>query len=253
MRTHITQASPTLYARIAGVLYLVITVAAIFAHFYVPAELIVPGDAAATAGNIVASETLFRVGAIGSELVILLSEVALSIVLYLLFRPVNKTLSLLAAVSRLIMTTIHGLNLLNYYFVLQLLTGETYASVFGPEQVNALATLFLDAHSYGFTIGVAFLVPHVLILGYLIYTSGYFPKILGVLFLLAGFGYLIDTAALLLLPGYETTPAPIALVIAVAEIAFPLWLLVKGVNSERWQERALALESTPTAPAGGKA
>ncbi|MBN1122324.1 MAG: DUF4386 domain-containing protein [Anaerolineae bacterium] len=235
--------SPKRTARIAGILYLVITVAAIFAHFYVPGELIVEGDAATTAQNIIASESLFRIGMIGSELVVLLSEIVLSIVLYVLLKPVNKTLSLIAAVSRLAMTTIHGLNLLNYYFVLQILNGGDYLAIFSPDQINALVSLFLDAHSYGFSIGIAFLVPHVLILGYLIFESGYFPKVLGILFLLAGIGYLIDTTGLLLVSGYETTPGIIAMVIAVAEIAFPVWLLVKGVKIDRWQQRTLAPEA----------
>jgi hypothetical protein len=243
MRTNMTGTSPNVLARIAGVLYLIITVAAVFAHFYVPGELIVAGDAAATTANIMASESLFRIGAIGSELIILLSEVLLSVVLYLLFRPVSKTLSLLAAVSRLIMTAIHGLNLLNYYFALQLLSGGDYLTVFSPEQVNALVTLFLDAHSIGFAIGIAFLVPHVLILGYLIIKSGYFPKVLGILFMAAGVGYLVDTIGLLLAPGYTSTPGVIAMVIAIAEIAFPIWLLVKGVNTDRLQTSALALET----------
>ncbi|MCO6450770.1 MAG: DUF4386 domain-containing protein [Caldilineales bacterium] len=238
-----TETSPNTLARIAGVLYLIITIAAVFTHMYVPGQLVVAGDAAATAANIAASESLFRFGAIGSELIILLCEVVLSIVLYVLFRPVNKTLSLLAAVSRLIMTTIHGLNLLNYYFILRLLSGADYLSVFDPNQVNALVSLFLDAHGYGFTIGIAFLVPHVLILGYLIYKSGYFPKVLGVLFLIAGAGYLFDSFALLLVPSYQTTPIFIALPIAVAEIAFPLWLLIKGVNTEQYQQRELVLEA----------
>ena len=164
-------------------------------------------------------------------------------VLYVLLKPVNKTLSLVAAVSRLAMTTIHGLNLLNYYFVFQLLNGAEFTAVFSPDQVNALVTLFLNAHSIGFTIGIAFLVPHVLILGYLIYQSGYFPKVLGILFMAAGVGYLVDSMGLLLVSGYTTTPGLIAAVIAIAEIAFPLWLLVKGVNMDRWQSRALALET----------
>jgi hypothetical protein len=235
--------SPQKTARLAGVLYLIITVAAIFAHFYVPGELIVAGNAAATAQNISASESMFRFGMIGSELIVLLSEIILSVLLYVLLKPVNKTLSLIAAVSRLAMTTIHGLNLLNYYFVLQLLNGGDYLAVFGPDQINALVTLFLDAHSYGFSIGVAFLVPHVLILGYLIFESEYFPRILGILFLLAGIGYLINTTGLLLVSGYETTPGIIATIIAVAEIAFPVWLLVKGVKIDRWQQRNLALEA----------
>jgi hypothetical protein len=242
MKTKINEQSPNVYAKIAGVLYLIITVAAIFAHFVVPNQLIVPGDAAATAVNITSSESLFRIGMIGSELVVLLSEIVLSVVLYFLFKPVNKILSLLAAVSRLAMTIIHGLNLLNYYFVLQLLTGGDYLTVFSPEQVHALVTMFLDAHSVGFTIGIAFLVPHVLILGYLIYKSGYFPKVLGILFIAAGVGYLFDTIGLLLIPGYTTTPGLIAMVIAIAEITFPLWLLIKGVNDDQYQEQAVAME-----------
>lgn len=239
MTNRSAEASPQRYARIAAVLYLLITVAAIVAHFYVPSTLIVPGDATATANNIMASEQLFRFGAVGSELVVLLSEIVLSVILYVLLRPVSKTLSLVAAVSRLAMTTIHGINLLNYFFVLQLLSGADYLAVFGSEQLHALVLLFLDAHSYGFTIGIAFLVLHVFVLAYLIYKSGYFPKILGILFVIAGLGYLIDSFALLLSSGYETTPVFIAIPIAVAEIAFPLWLLIKGVNVERWHKRAL--------------
>lgn len=242
MKTNIREMSPSAYARFAGVLYLIITVAAIFAHMVIPEQFIVAGDAAATAANIAANETTFRLGMVGGELIILLSEIVLSVVLYVLLKPVNKTLSLVAAVSRLAMTTIHGLNLLNYYFVLQLLNGADFLTAFNPEQVNALVTLFLDAHSIGFTIGIAFLVPHVLILGYLIYQSGYFPKVLGILFIAAGIGYLFDTIGLLLIPSYTTTPGLIALVIAVAEIAFPIWLLVKGVNTDRWQNRTPALE-----------
>jgi len=243
MKTNVRELSPSAYARLAGVLYLMIAVAAIFAHFVIPEQFIVAGDAAATVANIAANESIFRLGTVGSELIILLSEIVLSVVLYVLLRPVNKTLSLVAAVSRLAMTTIHGLNLLNYYFVLHLIGGGNGTTAFGPEQVQALVTLFLDAHSIGFTIGIAFLVPHVLILGYLIVQSGYFPKVLGFLFIAAGIGYLVDTTGLLLVPGYTTTPGLIAMVIAVAEIAFPIWLLVKGVNMDRWQNHALALET----------
>lgn len=229
-------------ARFAGVLYLIITVAAIIAHQYVPSTLIVPGDAAATAANIAASETLFRLGGVGSELIILLSEIILAVVLYVLLKPVNRTLSLIAAVSRLAMTTIHGINLINYYFVLMLVTGSSYMSAFGPEGSQALVSLFLDAHHYGFTIGIAFLTIHVFILGYLIIKSGYIPGILGILFLAAGVGYLVDSFALLLSPGYQTTPVFLAIPIAIAEIAFPLWLLIKGVNTDGWKKRELAPE-----------
>ncbi len=243
MNSKLREMSPSAYARFAGVLYLVIAVAAIFAHMVIPEQFIVAGNAAATAANIAANETTFRLGTVGSELIILLSEIVLAVVLYMLLKPVSKTLSLVAAVSRLAMTTIHGLNLLNYYLVFQLLNGRSLATAFSPEQVNALVTLFLDAHSIGFTIGIAFLVPHVLILGYLIVQSGYFPKVLGFLFIAAGIGYLFDSMGLLLVTGYTTTPGLIAAVIALAEIAFPIWLLVKGVNMDRWQSHTLALET----------
>ena len=243
MKTIIREMSPSAYARLAGVLYLVITVAAVFAHMVIPEQFIVAGDAGATAANIAANEATFRLGTVGNELIILLSEIVLAVVLYVLLKPVSQTLSLIAAISRLAMTTIHGLNLLNYYFVFKLLSGGAVASAFSPEQVNALVTLFLDAHSIGFTIGIAFLVPHVLILGYLIVRSGYFPRLLGFLFIAAGLGYLMDATGLLLVASYTTTPGLIAAVIASAEIAFPIWLLVKGVNKERWQYRTLALEN----------
>lgn len=237
MKTNVREMSPSAHARFAGVLYLIITVAAIFAHFVIPEQFIVPGDATATAANIAADESMFRIGAVGSELIVLLSEIVLSVVLYVLLKPVNKTLSLIAAVSRLAMTAIHGLNLLNYYLVLHLVNGSDAMAAFGPEQVNALVALFLDAHSIGFTIGIAFLVPHVLILGYLIVRSGYFPKVLGFLFIAAGIGYLFDATGLLLVPSYTTTPGLIAAVIAIAEIAFPIWLLVKGVNVDKWKQQ----------------
>ena len=232
------ETSPLIYARIAGSLYLLITVLAGFIHFYIPGQLIVPGDATTTASNIIASEGLFRMG-IGSELVLLLSEIVLSVLLYVLLRPVSKTLSLVAAVSRLAMTTIHGANLLVHFIVLLLLSGAGYLTVFEPDQLHALAMLFLDATGYGFTVGIVFLTLHAFLLGYLIFKSGYFPKVLGVLFIVASFGYLIDSFSHVLLPGYDTGAVYLAIPIAIAEIAFPLWLLIKGVNVEQWKKRAL--------------
>lgn len=224
-----TSGSARRVARIVAVLYIIIAFVSGLPHFYMPAELIVPGDAVATASNIAAGEGLFRM-AIGAEFVILLSEIVLSVLLYGLFRAVNRTVSLITAVSRLVMTTIHGVNLLNYFVVLLLVRNADYQATLGADGVNGLVSLFVEAHSYGFAIGIAFLVLHVFGLGYLIIKSGYVPKLFGYLFLVAGLGYLIDSIRILLLPGYETTPAWIALPIIIGEIAFPLWLLIKAVN-----------------------
>ncbi len=223
-------------AKIAAVLYLLIAVVAGFVHFYVPDELIVLGDATATATKIMASEGLFRLS-MASELFLLLSEIVLSVLLYVLLRPVNRTLSLVAAVSRLAMTTIHGFNLVSQAVVLILLSGAGYLTAFEPTQLHALAMLFLDAYGAGFNIGIIFLVLHALPLGYLIFRSGYFPKFLGVLFAMAAVGYLIDGFAYILIDNYKTGAVYFALPIALSEIAFPLWLLFKGVNAEQWGNR----------------
>ncbi|MEO1668280.1 MAG: DUF4386 domain-containing protein [Chloroflexota bacterium] len=229
--------TPQLYARLAGGLYLIITVAAIFAHFYMPSQLIVADDPAATTSNIANALDLFRFAGVGGELIILLSEVILSILLYALLKPVNRTLSLLAATARLVMTAVHGINLLNYGFILLLLGNPVVANAFDAEQTNAMVSLFLEAHSFGFTLGIAFLVIHVVALGVLIFQSGYFPRLLGVLFLLAGLGYLVETTAILFVDGYTETPGLVAFVIAAPELAFPIWLLVRGVNRTRWAEK----------------
>jgi len=236
-------------AKVAGVLYLVIAVLAGFVHFYVPGKLIVSGDAGTTASNIMASQGLFRMS-IAVELVILLSEIVVSVLLYILLKPVNKTLSLVAAVSRLAMTAIHGVNLLNHFIVLLVLGGAGYLTVFQPNQLNALVTLFLDSYNYGYTIGIVFFTLHTFTLAYLIFKSGYFPKILGVLFILAAFGYLIDSFSHVLIPNYQTGPVYLALPIAIAEIAFPLWLLIKGVNAKQWEKRALESASLVPIPTG---
>jgi len=236
-------------ARLAGALYLLIAILSIPIHILIPAQLIVAWDAATTANNIMASEGLFRMG-IGIELVLLLCEIVLSILLYVLFKPVNKTLSLVAAVSRLSMTAIHGVNLLNHFIVLLLLGGAGYLTVFQPDQLHALVTLFLDSYSYGYTIGIVFFTLHTFTLAYLIFQSGYFPKILGVLVMVAAFGYLIDGFSHVLIANYKTGPVYLALPIAIAEIAFPLWLLIKGVNVEQWEKRALETASLVPMPIG---
>ena len=225
-------------ARISGVLYLLITVLSIPVHFVIPSQLIVAGDAAATASHIMTFAWLFRMG-IGTELVLLLSEIVLSVLLYGLLKPVNRTLSLVAAASRLTMTMIHGANLLMHFIVLLLLSGAGYLAVFQPNQLQALSMVFLNAYDYGFTIGIVFLFLHALILGYLIFRSGYFPRILGLLFVIASLGYMIDSFSNVLIANYKTGPVYLALPIAIAEIAFPLWLLIKGVNIAQWEKRAL--------------
>jgi hypothetical protein len=225
---------PVTYARIAGAGYLVIIVSGIFAEFFVRQSLLVPGDAAATAGNILASASLYRWGMAG-DLIMLLADVVVALALFFLFREVSKSLALLAAFLRLAQGAVLGANLLNVYVPLLLLgSGGRYLGAFDPEQLNALALLHLNAHAYGYAIGLVFFGVHCLVLGYLVLKSRYVPRILGALLLLAAFGYLIDSFARTLLSNYAAYENVLGMVVLipafVGELAFALWLLIRGVT-----------------------
>ena len=224
-------------ARIAGFLYLILAPLTAFPLFYVSSSLVEPGDAAATANNIMASEWLFRSG-IASDSVVFLIEIVVTVLLYALLRQVNKTLSLVAAFSRLAMAVIQGINLLNHFTVLLLLGGAGYLTVFEPDQLHALASLFLNVHEYGALIWSTFFGLHLFFLGYLVFKSGYIPRILGVLLIIASLCYLIQSFGNILLPKYEEIFAWFGY-LSIIETAFPLWLLIKGVNVEQWEKRAL--------------
>jgi hypothetical protein len=224
-------------ARIAGALILIMAVIAPFGMLYVPSTLIVPGDAATTANNIMASDGLLRAG-IASDSVVFLIEIVVTVLLYVLLKPVSKTLSLVAAFSRLAMTVIQGINLLNYFFVLLLLSGAGYLAVFAPDQLHALVLLFLNAHQnvvliWGLSFGL-----HLFVLGYLVYKSGYIPRIVGVLLVIASLCYLTQSFGNILLPNYAEIFASVGF-LSIVEIALPLWLLIKGVNVEQWEKRTL--------------
>ncbi|MCB0043352.1 MAG: DUF4386 domain-containing protein, partial [Caldilinea sp.] len=155
MSTTSTTTSPNTYARIAALLYLTIIGAGIAAQFFVRGSLIVPGDAAATAQAITASESLFRLG-IAGDLVMIAADIALALVFYILFRPVSHALSLLAAFFRLVQAAILGINLLNLLQVLKLLGGADYLAVFGADQLAAQALFYAEAHGMGYSLGLVF-------------------------------------------------------------------------------------------------
>src|SRR5215218_1739636 len=184
--------SPLVYARIAGLLLLIVAVLGPFSLLCVPSTLFVPGDASATADNIRASEGLFRLGIVSDSLIFLI-EVVLTALLYVLLRPVSRTLSLGAAFARLAMAVIQGINLLPYFIALLLLSGAGCLTAFKPDQLDALALLSLNAHQYGVYIWQLFFALHLFALGYLIFNSGYFPRILGVLVVVGSLGYLADS------------------------------------------------------------
>ena len=204
----------------------------IFANVFALGKLIVSEDATTTADNIIASETLFRLG-IASWIVVYTADLIVTWALYILLQPVNRSLSLLAAWFRLVFVAIIGINTLNLFVVLQLAKDTDYAQL----------TLVLNAYAYGETISFVFFGFHILVLGYLIFKSDYLPRILGLLLIVAALGYIVDSFASFISSSYDDNELTFLLMVAVpaviAEFSLNLWLLFKGVNVERWKRRAL--------------
>jgi hypothetical protein len=233
-------------ARAAGLLYLVIFLMAPFAEFFVREGLIVAGDPSATAANIRGSEGLFRAGFV-SDLVVFVIEIAQAAILYVLFAPVSRPLALVMSFARLAQATILGLNLLNMYTGLQVLTSPEYA-VFGGGQLEALAFVFLRAQSFGYELGLMFFALHLFALGYLVYRSGFLPRVLGALLVVSGIGYVANSFAVFIVPDMADVTATAVIVAAlIGELPLTLWLLIKGVNARLWQDRSMSLQMAPTA------
>jgi hypothetical protein len=240
MADRTVEASPQVYARIGGLLYLIIIVAGLFAEAFVRDKLIVSGDAAATANNIMASQLLWRTGVAG-EFIMLVCDVGLSLIFYVLLRPVSRNLALLVAFFHLVSAAVLGVSKLFLFAPLFLLGGADYLKAFEPHQLQALASLALRTHAYGFGISLVFFGCQCLVLGYLIFKSGYFPRILGVLLQLAGWCYLTNSFALFLAPKFADMIFPAILAPAfIGELSLCLWLLVKGVNVAKWEEQVNA-------------
>jgi hypothetical protein len=222
------------YARVAGVLFLVTMVAGFFGEAYVPYRVIVSGDAAATAKNIIAFNSLFRAG-FASYLVEAVCDIALSLVMYELLRPVRKDLALLAAFFGLVSTALFAVAEFFYFGTSLIVGGAGYLKSFSPDQLNALGLLSLKMYGLGGGLFMVFYGLATLLRGHLIYRSGYLPKALGALLALAGTGFIVSNFVLVLAPAYASDF--LALPMLVAGLAVTVWLLVKGVDIRKWEAR----------------
>ena len=226
--------SPQFYARMAGLMYLAIIVLGLFGEVFVRGALVVSGDPTATASNIAASPWLWRAG-IAGDLLMHVLDVPVLVFFYFLLRPVSETLALLATLMNLVQTCVLVANKLTLLVPLYLLDSPGTLSSFSPEQLDALSYLAIRAHGHGFGVGLIFFGFACLVRGYLIVKSGYLPKTLGVLIVVAGLSYLINSFALLLAPALAALLFPAILVPAfIAELSLCLWLIVKGVNMAQW-------------------
>jgi hypothetical protein len=218
-------------ARVAGLLYLVNAVTGFFGIVYVPGQLIVSGNAAATATNILASERLFRLGIV-SELICAAEYVFVLWALYRLFAGVSKTLASLMVALGLVFIPIMCVNVVDEIAALTLLRGADFLSAFSKSQQEAMAMLFLNLRNYGYTVGWIFglwLFPF----GLLVYRSGFLPRILGILLIAAGVSYMADSLTPLLLPHYANIVGRIASIpLSLGEPAIILWLLIRGAKDQ---------------------
>jgi hypothetical protein len=227
------ETSPRLKARITGVIYLLTMLTGIFAQGFVSGRLIVDGDAAATAANILAHKSLFQLG-FTVYLIEMACQIAMTVLFYELLKPAGRTVSLLAASLGFTGCVIKTFSRLFYIAPLFILGGSHYLSVFSAEQLQALALLFLKVNDHGAGIALAFFGFYALLTGYLIIRSTFLPRILGVWSAVAGLGWLTFLSPTL---GYRLFLylAAFGLLGAVMLI---LWLLVFGVNEQRWKEQA---------------
>lgn len=236
MTSRVTERSPLFYARLAGILALICLISGSFAGF-VNTKLVVSGDAERTAKNIIASESLFRFGFV-SVLILYTVFIVYVWVVYRLLKPVNKNLALLMLIFALVGVPIAMLNQINQSAALILLSGDNYLKTLPTDQIHAQVMFFLNLHKHGGLIGAIFWGLWLFPLGYLVFKSGYLPKMLGVLLMIGCFGWLLVFVQRFLFPDYEAL-AYSRFAAHIAELSWMLWLLIKGVNVEQWNKRAL--------------
>jgi hypothetical protein len=228
------RASVNRTARVVGVLYFLVFPFAFFS-LSVRDKLIVHGDAARTAGNILASEELFR-GGIVAWLVSQTIFIFLLLAIYRLLKPVSANIALHMAVLLLVGVPIALINELNQFAVLLLLSGADYLAPINPDQLHAQVLFHLNLHQYGIYIAQIFWGLWLLPFGYLVFKSGFLPKSLGILLMIGCLGHLTDVVAAVVFSNSEFAVSQFT---SIGEFLFPLWLVIKGVNVERWETRAL--------------
>jgi hypothetical protein len=220
----------------AGVGILIMAVAAMFATT-VQESVIVPGDAAATANNILANEPEFRL-AVFSLVVVVVLDVIVAWGLYIFLRPVNTYLSLLAAWFRVVYAAVFLITILNLGDAVRLLSSAGTSAVLEMDQLQAQATLMLNAFNDGWDLALALFGLHLILLGYLFFKAGYMRKILGALLVIAGVGYTFDAVTGFLYPSFGVE---VSLFTFIGELLLAFWLVIKGASSKQWEK--LALES----------
>jgi hypothetical protein len=239
--------SPKRLARIAGLLYLAVGILGGFAFASVYSAMYVAGDAAATASNLVANAGLVKIG-VAADLIQVTVWVFLALTLYILLRHVSGYAARAMVVLVAIGASISFLNILFEFQGMRVATDPTYTATIGAEGATALAMLMLDLQHYGYAIAGIFFGLWLVPLGYLAFKSGMFPKVLGIVLVIGGIGYLFDTLAAFVAPELTAVIHPAAALLGVvAEVSLLGYLLVKGVRSRKPTDQPSPIASTPVA------
>jgi hypothetical protein len=241
MKTRTYEVSPQVYARMAALLYLFTISAGIIAQMAISGKIVVSGDASATAANILAKQDLFQLG-FTFYLIEMSCQIAQTVLFYVLLKPVNRTIALLALVFSLIGCTIKTLSRLFYIAPLLVLGGSPYLSIFSTEQLEALALLLLNVNDQAAGIALAFFGFSTFMNGYLIFNSSFLPRFLGAISMLAGLGWL----SFIYPPLGNQLFIYVLLLGLLGSAAEIAWLLVKGVNVEKWNAASRLGQSIPT-------
>lgn len=235
MTDRIAETSPRFKARMAGVFQLLEAITAASPSVFILDRLVVSGDAAATAANILGHERLLWLG-FASSLIGVAFHIAWALLMYELLKPVNRTLSLLAAFVILVGCAIQALTSLFYIAPLLILQEASSLRAFTAEQLQALALMFVKLRVYSFDIYLVFFGLWCILIGYLIFRSTFLPRILGVLVAISGLGWVTYLSPQL---ANHLWPV-IAAASALGEIPLEFWLIVMGLNVPRWKEQASA-------------
>ncbi|HVS76679.1 MAG TPA: DUF4386 domain-containing protein [Steroidobacteraceae bacterium] len=230
------RASPQLYARTIGALYLIVIIVGFFAYGYVPGKL-VSADAAVTASNILAHPLLWRAGIVAS-LMMVACAVPQLLLEYLLMRPVQRNVALLAVLFNMLSLAIESLSSLGHIAALAMVTGRGSLSGVAPHQLQAWASLAIHVHDADLDISFLFFGCVCLLYGYLIFRSRFLPRFLGLLMALAGLCYSANSILVVLDPHVlAASGIPVLLLPAgLSELILCLWLLVMGVDAAKWHQ-----------------
>lgn len=234
MKTRTIETSLQLHARGIGLLYLIVIIAGIVAQMFISGRIVVSGDAAATAGNILTQKELFQLG-FTIYLIEMASQIAMTVLFYILLKPVHGSIALLALFFGLTGCIVKTVSRLFYIAPLLVLQGSHYVSIFNLEQVQGIALLLLEVNDQAAGMALPFFGLSTLLNGVLVFRSTFLPKTLGVLSMLGGLGWLTY-----IYPPLGNEFLPYILIFAlVGSMSQILWLLIKGIKVEEWKRLAV--------------